>query len=76
MLCKPQLCKRTAHICVSNVCTEGVTAGAKRIDVAEKAVTTSVLRFSAIEGFGKPTGLKFFAFAPEPCDPEPLQYEL
>ena len=56
--------------------SQGVTVGAKRIDVAEKALTASALRFSVTEGFGKPTGLKFFAFAPEPCDPEPWQYEL
>lgn len=56
--------------------SEGVTVGAKRIDVAQKAVTTSALRFSVAEGFGKPTGLQFFAFAPEPCNPEPFEYEL
>ena len=55
---------------------EGVTVGAKRIDVAQKAVTASSLRFSVTEGYGKPTGLKFFGFSPGPCDPEPFQYEL
>ncbi len=54
----------------------GVTIGAKRIDVAQQAVTASAMRFTVTEGFGKPTGLKVFAFAPEPCDQKLFQYEL
>ena len=63
-------------MCGLDVRAKGVTIGAKRIDVAQKAVTASSLRFSVTEGYGKPTGLKAFAFAPEPCDPEPFRYAL
>lgn len=45
----------------------GTSIGAKRIDVATSPVGATALRFSVKSGFGKPTGLKLFAFAPAPC---------
>eukprot|EP01045_Picozoa_sp_COSAG04_P004477 COSAG04_NODE_195_length_20819_cov_5.821718_2_plen_157_part_00 len=54
----------------------GVTVGAKRIDVAEKPVTASGMRVTVTEGFGKPTGLTLFAFAPGPCATADFEYEL
>ena len=47
--------------------SQGTTVGAKRIDVADSAVTATALRWTATAGFGTPTGLKLFAFAPGPC---------
>ena len=47
--------------------TSGTSVGSKRIDVADETVMATALRFSVKSGFGKPTGLKLFAFAPAPC---------
>ena len=46
--------------------SSGITVGAKRIDVASQALSVTALRFSVNSGFGVPTGLKLFAFAPGP----------
>jgi hypothetical protein len=54
----------------------GVTIGAKRIDIAQAPVSASALRFTVTSGFGKPTGVKMFAFSPEGCDPTPFEYEV
>ena len=44
--------------------SEGITIGAKRIDIAKGgAVTATGLKVTVLSGFGKPTGLKAFAFA-------------
>ena len=54
--------------------SSGTTVGAKRIDLADKPVTATAVRFSVTSGFGKPTGLALFVFAPEPCVLDRFQY--
>ena len=54
----------------------GFTVGSKRIDIAPKAVTATAMRMSVTQGFGKPTGLKLFAFAPAGCATTSFEYEL
>ena len=56
--------------------SSGYTVGAKRIDIAEGGGVSGVtaLKLTVTHGFGAPTGLKLFAFAPEPCAQAPFEY--
>ena len=57
--------------------SQGITVGAKRIDVrARGPVTATALRFTAVSGFGVPTGLTLFAFGPSGCATEHFEYPL
>lgn len=47
--------------------SNGVTVGAKRIDVAAAPVTATALRFTVTSAFGTPTGLKLSALGPTAC---------